>query len=60
MIEKFSLSPGESILRLQISATVIVFTYLSELGIREVQFTEAIPATTWTHVAVQVSTVCAF
>jgi len=55
VIDKFIPSERKSILRLQISAAVLVFTYLSKSGIREVQFQEAIPATTWTHIALQVS-----
>lgn len=55
VIEKFLPSAGESVLRLQISGSFLVFNYLTGSGMREVQFQEAIPATTWTHVALQVS-----
>ena len=55
MIEKFLPSSEETILRLQISATVVVLRYLSESGMREVQFSEDLPARTLTHIAIQVS-----
>ena len=55
MIEKFLPSSEETILRLQISATVIVLRYFSEAGMREVQFSEDLPARTLTFIAIQVS-----